>query len=376
MTMNTDCHITFPMLYSQNSNGSIQEWQISVEGSTIITIYGRHGGKLQTTADTIKSGKNLGKANATTCEEQAVAEATSRWEKKLKSGYVQTLTDAHAGSVDSKFVHGGIEPMLAKKFEDEQRKVTYPAFVQPKLDGIRCIAMINNGKASLWSRTRKQINSVPHVVAALENAFTGQTVVLDGELYNHDYRHEFETIVSLVRQEEPKEGCEKVQYHIYDLVDTNMNFSERYSTLQNNLMACDALHLLETHKVDCDSDLADFFAKFQSEGYEGAMYRADAPYECKRSNSLLKMKSFSDSEFVIVDIIEGRGKLSGAAIMVCAMKSGETFNCKMEGSIDNLKIMLTNKNRVIGKLLTVRYQGLTSGNVPRFPIGVAVRDYE
>lgn len=120
----------------------------------------------------------------------------------------------------------------------------------------------------------------------------------------------------------------------------------------------------------------EFFSHFKGLGYEGAMYRADAAYENKRSNHLLKLKTFDDSEFKIVDIEEGRGRLSGAAIMVCATKSGETFNCKMEGSIDNLKIILSNKRKAIGKLLTVRYQGLTNGNVPRFPIGVSIRDYE
>lgn len=369
-------HKSFPILYSQNSNGTIQQWQIMVTLNVITTVYGRHQGKLQTTTDTIKEGKNLGKANATTANEQALAEAQSRWEKKLKSGYVQDINLAKAGGVDTQVIAGGIEPMLAKKFEDEESKVTYPAFVQPKLDGIRCVAIIDSGTATLWTRTRKAITSVPHIVAALEKAFAGDTLVLDGELYNHDYKQEFETIVSLVRQQEPKEGHEKVQYHIYDLVDTKARFSERYKRLKQAIKGCKTLCLLETHQVESGEELMEFFSHFKGLGYEGAMYRADAAYENKRSNHLLKLKTFCDSEFKIIGVEEGRGRLTGAAIMVCATKSGETFNCKMEGSIDNLKVILSNRRDVIGKMLTVRYQDFTNGNVPRFPVGVSIRDYE
>lgn len=367
---------TFPTLYSQNSNGTIQEWKIQVVDNAILTTYGRQNGKMQTTSDVIKEGKNLGKANETTPFEQAAAEAQSRWEKKLKSGYVQTAAEAKAGTVDAQFIAGGIEPMLAKKFEDEESKVVYPAFVQPKLDGIRCVAMLNKGKATLWTRTRKEITSVPHIIAALEKAFAGATLILDGELYNHDYKKEFETIVSLVRQQEPKNGYEKVQYHVYDLVDTKAKFSERLKQLKQAIKGCKTLCLLETHKVESGEELMEFFSHFKGLGYEGAMYRADAVYENKRSNHLLKLKTFDDSEFKIVDVEEGRGRLTGAAIMVCTTKSGETFNCKMEGAIDNLKTLLANKTKIIGKLLTVRYQGLTNGNVPRFPVGVVIRDYE
>jgi DNA ligase-1 len=112
-------------------------------------------------------------------------------------------------------------------------------------------------------------------------------------------------------------------------------------------------------------------------GYEGAMIRNTLSlYENKRSYGLQKIKEFDDAEFEIIGVEAGRGRMSECAIFVCKTKKGDEFNCKMEGSLDALKVFLQKPKSVIGKVLTVRYQGMTSGDVPRFPIGVTVRNYE
>ena len=80
-------------LYKRNANGAIQEWLIGVEGTTIVTAYGQVGGKIQTTSDSVKSGKNLGRKNATDRETQAQMEAQAQWVKKKKAGYVESLKD-------------------------------------------------------------------------------------------------------------------------------------------------------------------------------------------------------------------------------------------------------------------------------------------
>ena len=178
----------FPTLYKQTSTGAMQQWTIAVEGATIRTFWGQTGGKLQEGSDTIRAGKNIGKANETTPEEQAKAEAKSQWELKLKKGYVEQLGQAKAGKVD-KIIEGGIFPMLAHTIEKRGKDLKYPCYVQPKLDGHRCIAICKNGKVTLWSRTRKLITGVPHIIKALESigGFAGEHFILDGELYNHDY---------------------------------------------------------------------------------------------------------------------------------------------------------------------------------------------
>jgi ATP-dependent DNA ligase len=372
----------FAPLYSLNSNGSIQRWSISVEDNRIIKEYGQIGGKMQTASDVVKEGKNIGKSNETSREQQAIAEATAQWEKKLKSGYSKTQKDAKAGKVDAKFVTGGIEPMLAHKFRDHADKIKFPAFVQPKLDGIRCIAMIVDGVATLWSRTRKPITGVPHIIKDLQTKFPATNIIFDGELYNHSYKNKFEEIVSFVRQEIPKEGHEVVQYHIYDIVDTTKTFKQRQEWLVTNRENIEhntpvVLSLVHTHEVEDEDVLMYWFTSWRLAGYEGAMVRnSKSMYEGKRSYGLQKIKEFDDAEFKITGVKSGRGRMADCAIFTCTTSKGDLFDCKMEGSLTVLKEILKNPRSVIGKMLTVRYQGLTNGNLPRFPIGVCVRDYE
>ena len=373
----------FAPLYSLNSNGSIQRWTISVEDNRIIKEYGQIGGKMQSITDIIRDGKNIGKSNETTSKEQAIAEATAQWEKKLKSGYAKTQKDAKAGVVDTKFVTGGIEPMLAHKFRDHANKIIYPCYAQPKLDGIRCIAIIENGVATLWTRTRKPITGVPHIIRAIEKQFPNcvphcvgkYRIVLDGELYNHAYKNRFEEIVSFVKQVTPKAGHEVVEYHIYDMVN-DFEFHERTDTINNAELQAPLIAVKTTSILNVDQ-LTEQLGSDRFDGYEGTMVRnADSEYEHKRSYNLQKIKEFEDAEFKITGVKSGRGRMVDCAIFTCTTKNGDLFDCKMEGSLDVLKDILKNSRSAIGKMLTVRYQGLTNGNLPRFPIGVCVRDYE
>ena len=373
----------FAPLYSLNSNGSIQQWSISVENNRIIKEYGQIGGKMQSITDIIRDGKNIGKSNETTPKEQAIAEATAQWEKKLKSGYSKTQKDAKAGKVDTKFVTGGIEPMLAHKFRDHASKIIYPCYSQPKLDGIRCIAIIENGVATLWSRTRKPITGVPHIIRAIEKQFPNcvphcvdnYRIILDGELYNHTYKNRFEEIVSFCKQVTPKAGHEVVEYHIYDMVN-DFEFGERIDMICNAELV-NPLVAVKTNWVLNVDQLTEQLGSDRFDGYEGTMVRnADSEYEHKRSYNLQKIKEFDDAEFKITGVKSGRGRMADCAIFTCTTSKGDLFDCKMEGSLTVLKEILKNSRSVIGKMLTVRYQGLTNGNLPRFPIGVCVRDYE
>ena len=170
-----------PTLYKRNSNGSLNQWTITVANTTITTTYGQVGGAMQTTSDTITEGKNIGRSNETTPQQQAQLEATAQHEKKRKSGYVADLATAQRGGTDD-IIEGGVLPMLAKVYEDRADKVTFPVAVQPKLDGHRCIAVVEASGAfgvsvSLWSRTRKAIKSMPHIVAELRTVFAERHVL-------------------------------------------------------------------------------------------------------------------------------------------------------------------------------------------------------
>lgn len=382
--------INFPELYKKTSTGAIQFWTISVQqlpenfhgkpASVIETGYGQLDTRNpQVTKDIILKGKNVGKKNETSVFQQAQAEAQAKWEKQKKKGYVESIEVAQAEEIDA-LIEGGISPMLAHKYSDHSSKIVFPAFVQPKLDGIRCIAVLKDGKCTLWSRTRKPITSMPHIIAEIEKHFIAD-VILDGELYNHDFKSDFEKIVSSVRKENPEDGYLNVQYHIYDLVH-DTTFGER----KNHLWRCfnignpvlTYLKLVETSFVDSELEAVDKYQAFRKQGYEGAILRnANGKYVNKRSYDLQKVKEMQDAEFEITGIEEGRGKLSGhAGAFICKTSSGETFNVKMSGDTGKLKEYFENHSLWQNKILTVQFQDLTSYGIPRFPVGIAIRDYE
>jgi len=368
-----------PKLFKLTSVGAQQEWEIGTEGNVIVTKWGQVGGKIQETRDEVKEGKNVGKANETSPKQQAEAEATSQWEKKLKKGYVKSLDAADAGEVDD-VIEGGISPMLAKRFDEHGDKIIYPAYVQPKFDGHRCIAIIDRkGQATLWSRTRKPITGLPHIIEALEGLEYWDSkgdVVLDGELYNHDYKNKFEELTSFIRNPEPKEGHEVVQYHIYDVADATREYHRRNDLLNLYVPTKGPLVRVKTDLASDEDELMLAFESCVAKGYEGAMVRnMDGKYVNKRSVDLQKIKEFQDDEFEIVDVEEGRGKLAGKAIFVCENKQGTRFNAKMKGNQDNLAKYFKKPALAVGRMLTVQYQGLTGKNgVPRFPVGLRFKE--
>jgi len=399
---------TFPTLYTKTSTGAINQWEIWVASSvsqelqaTVWTRYGQVGGKLMETNDTIKEGKNVGKANATTPYEQAVKEAQAKWTKQKKGGYVETPEAAQAGEVDA-LITGGIDPMLAHYYMEvitddrtgevtyildaDAKKIKWPAYVQPKLDGIRCAGEDNGG---MWTRSRKPITSCPHLSDSIKelSAIMPKGIFLDGELYNHALKADFEEIASAVRKGIATEKSSKMEYHLYDLVSPG-TFEERSQALAALLDGYDGpVKLVKTIKVNSHEELVTAYEAFRAEGYEGLMVRnAGALYQNKKCTDLLKVKPFNDDEFVIVGFTEGSGKLQGhLGTWICRTKEGAEFETAMNGPQPKLKEYFENGQSYIGKLLTIRFQGYTGANkVPRIPKGHAdgihgghaVRDYE
>lgn len=367
----------FPTLYKRNSNGSSQEWTIEVTPANgfgrIITVYGQVGGSLQIAEDIVREGKNLGKANETTALRQAELEAQAKWEGKLKKGYVQSLEDAQEGKTDA-IIEGGVTPMLAHGYEKFPHKVRYPALVQPKLDGHRCIAVVQGGKASLWSRTRKRITGVPHIERELETRFSNKDIVLDGELYNHDYRENFEELSSFIRQQTPKPGHEVVQYWVYDIVN-DLSQSGRFAHLDSLGSLGKSIITVPTETVEDQDELVALFGAYLDNGFEGMMVRnADAKYKNSRSHDLLKVKIMQDAEFELVKIEEGRGKMAGKAIFTCLTEDGQEFRCKLVGSLDSLSQYVQEPEKWLGKLVTVKYQNLSADGIPRFPVALRFRE--
>lgn len=380
---------TLPTLYKRNSNGSVNQWTISVESSgvaaVIITTYGQVGGAMQTTRDLVVEGKNVGKRNATTPMQQALKEARAKWEKEKKRGYVETLAAAEAGEVDG-LIEGGVDVMTAKSYGDYADDVEFPVAVQPKLDGHRCVAIVDVielesmppqrvASVTLWTRTRKRIKSVPHIEQALTAAFANHpvgTYILDGELYLHHLHADFEKLSSLIRHDGPVSGSEQLEYHVYDVI-ADADFLMRFKTIEHTFDDNSPVKLVETHICPDAATLASHYDYFRKQNYEGAMVRRlDVPYQHKRTDALLKMKDFLDAEARIIGIEEGRGKLRGhVGAFVCEMPSGVQFNVKLSGSTEKLKEAFENPTEWIGQTLRYRYQNLTADGKPRFPVGIA-----
>jgi len=362
-----------PMLFARTNTGAIQTWTIEVDGNKYRTHYGQVDGAIQTTEWTLCEGKNTGKKNATSAEDQAVKEAKSTWKKKKESGYFENIKDID----DSSFT----EPMLAKNYDDYKDELKYPVYSQPKLDGIRCVVK----RDGMWSRNGKPIVSAPHVLVALKPFFDKfPNAILDGELYADKFANDFNAICSLVKKTKPTaedlaESEKNIQYWVYDWI-VQKTFSDRNSDITTYLTNNNVVRRVPTHLVDTITHLNELYEKYVDEGYEGQMVRTDGPYENKRSKHLLKRKEFQDAEFKILDIVEGVGNKSGmAGHMVFKNHKNIEFHSNIKGDRQYLKQLLKNKNKLIGKSATVKYFNLTPDDeIPRFPyvINIDRESYE
>lgn len=369
---------TFPTLYKKTSTGSIQTWAVKVIGTTMHSESGKLNGRMILTKDTIKTGKNIGRSNETTPQQQAILEAEARWTKKKKGGYVESLKDAEAGKT-SKLVEGGYLPMLAKVYEKDGHHIKFPCAAQPKLDGIRATY---SGGESIWSRTRKELKGVPHVPKLLVELLKDGKIsssLTDGELYNHALKDNFEKITHIVKQtSKPTDDYQTVEYHIYDL-PSELPFSERMkemAKLDKILSKISSIKIVETIICKNKEELMKYHEECLDLGYEGIMARnLDSPYEFKRSKHLQKIKIFNDAEFPIIGMNEGRGKLAGSCGSFICTHEGRPFDVKLKGKLSELKKYWENQSEYIGKQMTVQYQGFTGkNNVPRIPIGLRIRE--
>jgi DNA ligase 1 len=364
----------FDTLYKRTSTGAVQIWFMEVDGDKYRSTSGQIDGKKTTTEWTVAKPKNEGRANATTAEQQAVAEVEAEYKKKLKRDYKREL--------DAIDTIERFKPMLADKWGDRKAKVTEKyVHMQPKLDGIRCIAK----KDGLWTRNGERILGAPHIHEQLSGLFERMPdLILDGELYNHEFKDDFNAIVSCVKKTKPTEedlklSAERIQYWVYDM-PADAHFSERNKVMQNiidfELEADNSIVITQTSEVHID-DVDKTAAIYIEAGFEGAMVRLPGKYENKRSKTLLKWKEFQDEEFPIVDIQEGDGNRSGmAARVVVSLPDGRNFSSGIIGNVEYCKQLLANKDQHIGKLATIVFQHYTPDGVPRFPKFKSVRDYE
>ena len=397
-----------PTLYKFDTKGKLREWTMVIEQDSFHAVKGLVGGKLTEDKPRFCEAKNVGRSNETSPEQQAENEAQSKWQKKIDSGYGETEEQAK----EKKFY----EPMLAHKYEDRKGELELPLFCQPKLDGIRCIVDRKNPHEDikhredvvLQAKTRngKFIHAIPHILESLKGFFIENPHgVLDGELYSHEFKDDFNKIISLVRKQKPiqadgegdsvfakkekefterlKESEEAIEYWVYDAPSIgafkeSSKFSLRFDQLSMSLQDKYYIVVVPTAEINKFTQLDTMYESYIADGYEGQMVRKNHAYENKRSTALLKRKVFQDAEYRVIDIDEGNGNRTGTAkhlVLWCDKKKTQ-FNSNIKGSFEYLAEILKNKDEYIGKKATIRFFQLTPDGIPRFPFAVGFRDYE
>jgi DNA ligase-1 len=360
----------FSMLYAKASNGKIKMWSITAEGNTMIIRSGYEGGKMAEQRKTI-TGKNIGKANETSAEEQCHLECKSKWNKKIDEQYTENRNNIKEYGEQKVLL-----PMLALNFRDREHDIKFPCYVQPKLNGVRCIYQGDK----FISRKGKEYTTLNHL--AIELKELGITMP-DGEIYVHGMA--FQEIIRRVKKDRGVK-TQALEYWIYDQVNEH-KFKARNDEISNrfkdyfiqapSIRKC-KIKYVETVLVNSKEEIKQWHDKFVQQGFEGVIIRnVDGLYKVKhRSQDLQKYKEFFDAEFEIVGYHEGTGTDDGTVIFEVKTKKGQVFSVRPRGTHEVRSEYLEDIDSIIGKELTVRYQNLSEEGIPIFPVGISIRDYE
>lgn len=366
----------FPRLFKKSKIGKISMWEIYTQANQIITVHGYVDGEKQYDK-VIATPKNVGRSNETTGETQAISEAKAKWVKQKEKGYTE---DPSGEAVMEVYL-----PMLAQKFKERWRDIKYPCFVQPKLNGMRCISYMKNGKRVYQSRLGKFWNTLEHLTKELEPF---HNLILDGEIYLPGV--DLQDIASLVKNQSDNEVnglmASDLQYHVYDIILPEFTFSERLAVLKDVFDNLDFLGEtpkyvipVYTSRVLSRGSIEEFHRINLKNKYEGTMIRnANGLYALNtRSNDLQKYKPVLDGEFKIVGgyMVE-TGREEGTCVFTCITENGKTFDVRPKGTLEKRKKYWRDLEKLKGKMLTCEFQEFTSEGKPFHARGVAVRDYE
>jgi len=274
-----------------------------------------------------------------------------------------------------------IKPMLAYKVDKKPVDWSEKVFIQPKLDGVRCIFT----KDGAYSRTGKEFKNLAHIKYDLTDYFRKHpNSVLDGELYNHALKNDFEKIISLVRKQKPtdqdaRDAKHLVQYHVYDTIAEGPDYESRFNWLRTNLPIAASMTLIKNTVVDSYDEAKMLHDVHLAQGYEGSMLRLNKPYEQKRSYNLQKFKDFSDTEATIIGYEAGKGKFTGLiGKFFMQDDDGNEFGCPIGKGYNfaDRKAILDNVHDYIGQRATFTYFQRTQAGSYRHPLFKTLRNYE
>ena len=277
------------------------------------------------------------------------------------------------------------KPMLAYPVSDKPIDYTKPVFIQPKLDGVRCLIQYDNSTVTAYSRTGKVWKNIYHILFNLKPFFQlNPNVILDGELYNHDFKDDFESIISMVRKQKPtredmSKSRQNVQFHCYDIVDETKSFEQRNNFIAQAVPRNHCIKHVETTQCFTEGDAKIFHADNLELGYEGSILRSNNKYQCKRSHALRKFKDFHDAEATIIGYLDGKGKRTGTlGKFIMQDDNGVEFGCPPGKGYNYKQLgeMLDNIGDYIGQRATFTFFERTKAGSYRHPLFKCLRNYE
>lgn len=351
---------SIPKLYKLDSKGKTRVWCMEQEDDRYRTYDGLLDGKIKVSDWRVAKPTNVGKANERSGPQQAEFEIQAAYIKKQKGAYYEDINDIHLGC---RF----FEPMLAEVYADPKRATQTafsPGYGQPKLDGMRAIAKTDG----IWSREGEPIAGATHIFKALLPALQDDnSLIFDGELYNHDLKDNFGEIMSLARKANPtperaQQIRDGIQYHVYDLPSHPGAFSERFRTLVSIVEALNHpnIVLVETARVETIDQFDELHGVCLEAGYEGSMLRRDTLYVNDRTDNLLKRKDFQDDEFVLLRIEPAH---RGTYRAICQLPDGREFRAGIIGPRAKVAERIAENHRIV----TVNFFGYTPDEgKPRF----------
>jgi len=381
-TTSTDDAYTSPLIFHKGKKGAFYQWCSWSDGPNVLTEYGQIDGLKQISTKKAEP-KNVGRANATTAEQQAAIEAKALYTFKIERKYFASVEECKSVQYDPMLApadgfNDSIHPKTGKPVKGTKRYVSYPCDVQPKLDGCRCLAYWKDGQVVLMSRggIEWDLDHIREQVAK----FLPVDAMLDGELYLHG--RTFQQVTKLIKSKNLAERA-TVQLHVYDIPLFDGEEGEKpwslrkldlYSLVTESPEWPNILRV-QTETVNSEDELVQWQSVFLGQGYEGLMIRLLLGlYEWGyRSKWLLKLKTFDHTEFQIVGFEDGRGKNEGAIKWIVSV-NGEEVRITATGSDAERKALFENGPVHVGKLLRVKHFGLTDKGLPRIASDAGVRD--
>jgi len=349
-------------LYAKDATGSIRYWRVTKEGphGPLGVTYGLLGGKGTASFENVPQG--LG---GRSMEEQVDHRMASMINKKLLAGYLPSLEEVEASERTNSL--GFARPMLASVYDGGDLTDVY---LQYKYDGHRCLIKNDGGELVAYSRNGKLITSVNHILDSLEGVLP-EGMTLDGELYHHGTA--LQTISSWVRKEQ--EDSKKLTYVCYDVLLEGVRYSDRIEVLRNIFIggADNVVRAHAKHYTTAKSSLIKgALSEAVEDGYEGTIARkASSLYEeGKRSKGLIKIKPFLDEEFTVQDITQTN---AGVTLLHCLV-DGKPFKVTAPGNKAEKQAIYDRKGAYIGKMVNIRYSGLTKSGIPFHPVATMWRN--